>query len=132
MTSYSQDGCTALHMASHEGQYDVVRVLIDANAHVNQQITVLNVSIAKLAVFICSNRRCPHTVSVYPSQLILVLLILPPSLPSLPLLFFPSIHPLQCLTILPLYLLKFSHPFHLTHPLSLPPALPPSLPPCLQ
>ena len=132
MVSYPQDGYTALHSASQEGHVDVVRVLIDANAHVNQQTTVLNVSIAKLAVFICSNRLCPHTVSVYPSSVHSCSIPFA-SLPALlPLLFFPSIHSLHCLTILPLYLLKFSHPFHPTHPLSLPPALPPSLPPCLQ
>ena len=47
-------------MASQEGHVNVIRVLIDANARVNQQTTVLDVSIAKLAVFICSDRRCPH------------------------------------------------------------------------
>ena len=109
----------------------MVRVLIDANARVNQQTTGLNVSIAKLAVFICSDSQSPHTVSVYPSSVNSCSIPFA-SLPALlPLLFFPSIHPLQCLTILPLYFLKFSHPFHPTHPLSLPPALPPSfLPVC--
>ena len=37
MTSYSQDGWTALHMASQEGQVDVVRVLIEAHADVRSQ-----------------------------------------------------------------------------------------------
>ena len=41
MTSYSQDGCTALHLASQEGQLDVVRVLIEANARVNQRSKVM-------------------------------------------------------------------------------------------
>ena len=68
MTFYSQDGWTALHKASQEGHVDVVRALIEANARVNQQTTVFNVSIAKLAVFICSDRRSPHGVSVYPSS----------------------------------------------------------------
>ena len=94
MVSYPQDGYTALHKASQEGHVDVVRVLIDANARVNQQTTVLNVSIAKLAVFICSNRRCPHTVSVYPSSAnsCSIPFASLPALPSPPVLsFYPSI-----------------------------------------
>ena len=41
VTSYSQDGWTALHLASQEGHINVVRVLIEASAHVNQQTKVL-------------------------------------------------------------------------------------------
>ena len=41
MTSYLQDGWTALHKASQEGQVDVVLVLIEANARVNQQSKVM-------------------------------------------------------------------------------------------
>ena len=36
----SQLGGTALHVASQEGHVDVVRVLIEANAQVNQQAKV--------------------------------------------------------------------------------------------
>ena len=54
MTSHTQNGWTALHLASQEGHVNVVHVLTDANAHVNQQTNVVNVS--KLAMFICSDR----------------------------------------------------------------------------
>ena len=132
MTSYSQDGYTALHKASQEGHVDVVRVLIDANALVNQQTTVLKVSIAKQAVFICSDRRCPHSVSVYPSSgsSCSIPFASLPAFPSTPVLsFYSSITMFHHLSSAPF---KFTHPFHPTHPLSLPPALPPSVPPGLQ
>ena len=32
-----QDGCTALHLAAHEGKVDVVRLLTEAQAQVNIQ-----------------------------------------------------------------------------------------------
>ena len=54
MTFYSQNGWTALHMASQEGQFDVVHVLIEASAHVNQQSKVLQ----RVHV------ECSHTSSV--------------------------------------------------------------------
>lgn len=37
----AQDGWTALHLASQEGHADVVRVLIEANAYINQQNKVI-------------------------------------------------------------------------------------------
>ena len=36
----SQEGFTALHMASHEGKVDVVRLLTEAKAHINIQTEV--------------------------------------------------------------------------------------------
>lgn len=36
----SQDGVTALQMAAQEGYVDVVRLLIEAEAHINQQMEV--------------------------------------------------------------------------------------------
>ena len=126
MVSYPQDGYTALHKASQGGHVDVVRVLIDANAHVNQQTTVLNVSIAKLAVFICSNRLCPHTVSVYPSSVhscsIPFASPFPPVLsfyPSTTMPHHPSSVPPQILTPFPSHTSSF--------PSSCPPTLPSSL-----
>ena len=130
MVSYLQDGWTALHKASQEGHVDVVRVLIDANAHVNQQTTVLSVSIAKLAVFICSNTQSPHIVSVYPSSVnsCSIPFASLPALPSPPVLsFYPSItmshHPSsvppQILTPFPSHTSSF--------PSSCPPTLPSSL-----
>ena len=108
----------------------MVRVLIDANARVNQQTTGLNVSIAKLAVFICSDRQCPHTVSVYPSSVnsCSIPFASLPALPSPPVLsFYPSItmshHPSstppQILTLFPSHTSSF--------PSSCPPTLPSSL-----
>ena len=38
-----QNGFTALHMAAQEGKVDVVRVLIDAKAHINIQMKVHHV-----------------------------------------------------------------------------------------
>ena len=117
----------ALHKASQEGHIDVVRVLIDANARVNQQTTGLNVSIAKLAVFICSDSQCPHTVSVYPSSVnsCSIPFASLPALPSPPVLsFYPSItmshHPSSTpLTPFPSHTSSF--------PSSCPPSLPSSL-----
>ena len=37
-----QDGWTALHLATHEGKVDVVRLLIEAQALVNIQSEVLS------------------------------------------------------------------------------------------
>ena len=36
-----QDGWTALHLTSQDGHADVVRVLIEANARVNQRSKVI-------------------------------------------------------------------------------------------
>ena len=41
MTSYTQNGASALQLASQEGHVGVVSVLIEAKAHVNQQTKVL-------------------------------------------------------------------------------------------
>ena len=41
MTVHTQGGWTALHMSSQEGHVDVVRALIAAKAHVNQQTKVM-------------------------------------------------------------------------------------------
>ena len=117
-------------MASQEGHVNAVRVLIDANACVNQQTTVLSVSIAKLAVFICSHKRCPHTVSVYPSSVnsCSIPFASLPALPSPPVLSFypsttmshhPSSVPPQILTPFPSHTSSF--------PSSCPPSLPSSL-----
>ena len=38
-----QNGFTALHMAAQEGKVDVVRLLIDAEAHIDMQINVYHV-----------------------------------------------------------------------------------------
>lgn len=43
MTCYVQNGWTPLHMSSQEGHVDVVSVLIEANAHVNQKTEVMKV-----------------------------------------------------------------------------------------
>ena len=73
MTFYSQNGCTALHLASQNGHVYVVRMLIEANAHMNPQTKVMQPI----------HVECSHTSSV-----------------SLPLLlclssFFPVTHPLN-------------------------------------
>ena len=125
MTSYSQDGYTTLHLTSQEGHVNAVRVLINANARVNQQTTVLNVSIAIVAVFICSDRRCPHTVSVYLSSVNLVAFLFPPFLPSCS--FFLSIH---C-NVSPFFLCTSSNSHTLSIPHILFPFLLPSHPPFL-
>ena len=36
-----QDGWTALHLTSQEGHIDVVRVLTEAHAHINQRSKVM-------------------------------------------------------------------------------------------
>ena len=121
MTLYSQDGWTALHMASQEGHVDVVCALIDANARVNQQTTLLDVSIAKLAVFICSDRQCPHTLSVYPSSVHFCSIPFAslPALPSPPVLsFYPSITMSHYPSSVPPQI----------HPPSFPSSCPPTLP----
>ena len=41
MLQYAQDGWTALHMSSQEGHVNVVHVLIEASAVVNQQTKVI-------------------------------------------------------------------------------------------
>ena len=38
---FAQEGWTALHMASYEGFVDVIRVLIEANADLNQRMKVI-------------------------------------------------------------------------------------------
>ena len=114
-------------MASQEGHVDVVHVLIDANARVNQQTTVLDVSISKLAVFICSHRQCPHTVSVYPSTVNSCSIPFA-SLPALPfppvLSFYPSITMSHHPSSVPPHILT---PFP-SHTSSFPSSCPPSLP----
>ena len=127
MTSYTQNGWTALHAASQEGHVDVVHTLIDANARVNQQTTVLDVSIAKLAVFICSDRRCPHTVSVYLSSVkfLLHFFCLPPCPPFPSCCFLLSLH----YNVSPCFLCTSSNSHTLSIPHILFPFLLPSHPP---
>lgn len=43
-THNTQDGWTALHAASQEGHIDVVRGLLKANPHINQQSEVMSIT----------------------------------------------------------------------------------------
>ena len=40
LTFYPQNGVTALHIAAEDGNVDVVRLLIEAGAHVNEKSKV--------------------------------------------------------------------------------------------
>ena len=115
-------------MASQEGHVHVVRVLIDANARVNQQT---NVSIAKLAVFIVViDDVLILYLYIYSSSVIscsipfatLSALPSPPVLsfyPSITMSHHPSSVPPQIITPFPTHTSSF--------PSSCPPTLPSSL-----
>ena len=69
MTFYSQNGCTALHLASQNGHVYVARMLIEANAHMNPQTKVLqpihvecsHTSSVSLPLFLCLSSFFPLT-----------------------------------------------------------------------
>ena len=69
MTFYSQNGCTALHLASQNGHVYVVRMLIEANAHMNPQTKVMqpihvecsHTSSVSLPLFLCLSSFFPVT-----------------------------------------------------------------------
>ena len=125
VTPYTQDGGTALHLTLQEGHVDVVRVLIEANALVNQH--------AKVVQPICIHVECSYTNNVllplalclsHSFSLYILLLTLssspnpPYSFPFLlPLSFLPSLH-----FSFPPYLCTYLLPF--VHPSSLPTSLP--------
>ena len=56
-----QNGFTALHMSSQDGQVDVVHLLLEANVHVNQRSKV---SIVNTGIF-CSYELLGHCSNCY-------------------------------------------------------------------
>ena len=70
MTPYppTQGGWTALHLSAQEGNFDVVYVLVEANAHVNQQTKVRCMSSTCGAFVLLTNSV---RVSLDPSSLLL-------------------------------------------------------------
>ena len=97
-----QNGCTALHLSSQEGHFDVVHALIEANAHVNQRSKVnqlihvdctSSVSVCMLPVFTLHCCLCPFA-SFFPSRCLSHYCLLPMHLilPQLPAVSYPTLY----------------------------------------
>ena len=83
---YTQGGWTALHLSAQEGNFDVVYVLVEANAHVNQQTMVRCMS-STHGVFVLLQVMCVFG-SLLVSSLTISALHSPFFAPSLHSLFF--------------------------------------------